>query len=121
MKWFLICFLLIISCKSAIRDTDNPKVAVGIAKNQKSGATLSTDIGICVIVGLSKWDSIYLGNRVKLKGDFLFIDAEADRLKIEDTIIKQLQAQTYPKYYSVTNATWKLYNSDYDTANKLYR
>ena len=113
MKYFvLLCFLLLISCKSAIRDRGNPKVVVGIAENQKSGAILSTDIGTCSVVGLSKWDSIYLGKRVKVKGDFLFIDAETDRLKIEDPIVKQLQAQTYPKYYSVTNATWELYNPD---------
>ncbi|WP_417354155.1 hypothetical protein [Flavobacterium sp.] len=112
MKYFvLVCFLLIMSCKSG-KDAGTLDSVIGIASNQKSGAILSTDIGTCSIVGLSKWDSIYLGKRVKVKGDFLFIDAETDRLKIEDPIVKQLQAQTYPKCYSVTNATWELYNPD---------
>ncbi|WP_417369484.1 hypothetical protein [Flavobacterium beibuense] len=112
MKYFvLVCFLLIMSCKLG-KDASTLDSVIGIASNQKSGAILSTDIGTCSIVGLSKWDSIYVGKRVKVKGDFLFIDAETDRLKIEDSIVKQLQAQTYPKYYSVTNAIWELYNSD---------
>lgn len=112
MKYFLVCFLLIISCKSAIKDKANPNFMVGTARNDKPGAILSTDSGICVIVGLSSWDSIYLDKKVKVTGDFRLINWETDRPKSETSPSNKLQAQIYPEYYSVTNAIWELYNSD---------
>jgi len=109
MKYILVCFLLIISCKSAIRNAGNAGVVIGTAVNQKSGAILSSGSGTYVIGGLHSWDSIYLGKTVKVKGNFKFVDWEVDHVKSENPLLNSLQAQTYPKFYSVTNATWELF------------
>lgn len=113
MKYFLVCFLLIMSCKTAVRDAGNSNVVIGTAVNEKAGAVLRSKSGIYVIVGLQNWDSIYLGKEVKLIGNFLLVDEkDTYRKKSEVPFINTLQAQTYPEYYSVTNATWELYNPD---------
>ncbi|OIQ18026.1 MAG: hypothetical protein BM557_07345 [Flavobacterium sp. MedPE-SWcel] len=112
MKYFLVCFLLIISCKSAIRDEGSPNVMVGTAYNDKPGAILGTDKVPCMINGLRSWDSIYLGKKVKVKGEFRFVNWERDRVKSENPFVNTLQAQIYPEFFVVKNATWELYNSD---------
>lgn len=65
-----------------------------------------------MILGLRSWDSIYLGKKVKVTGNFKFTNWETDRPKSENPLLNTLQAQIYPKFYSVTDATWELYNPD---------
>src|SRR5687767_11251753 len=105
MKYLLVCFLLIISCKS-VKDSGTLNSVVGTTSNQKYGAILYGNGEVYAIAGLERWDTEYLDKKVKVKGHFLFRDTEAERLKIKDTLLRQLPAQTYPKYYIVTNATW---------------
>ena len=111
MKYFLVCFLLIVSCKSG-KDAGALNSVVGTTSNQKYGAILYGNGEVYAIAGLRRWDTVYLDKKVKVKGHFKFRDAEAENLKIKDTLLSRLQAQTYPKYYIVTDATWELYDAD---------
>ena len=110
MKYFLVCFLLIVSCKSAIKDTGKPDVVIGKAVNEKAGAILRGNGHIYFMAGLHSWDSIYLGKKVKVTGTFKFVDWEADREKSENPLLNTLQAQAYAKFYTVTDAKWELYD-----------
>jgi hypothetical protein len=112
MKYFLVCFLLIISCKSANTDTGNPNVVIGTAVNEKAGAILSSNGQTYFMAGLHSWDSIYLGKKVKVTGTFKFVDWEAEREKSDNPLLNTLQAQAYAKFYTVTDATWELYYAD---------
>lgn len=110
MKYFLVCFFLsLMACKSTVRDTGSVNVMVGLAKNDKAGAVLYAPNGICLIKGLNSWDSIHIGKKVKVKGDFKLKIWEINHPEHKDSIVNKLQAQIYPKYYSVMNATWELY------------
>lgn len=112
MKYFLICFLLITSCKSGIKDAGKSDIVIGTAVNEKAGAILSSNGQTYLIAGLHSWDSIYLGKKVRVKGTLKFVDWDADRKKSENPLLNTLQAQIYSKFYSVTDATWELYNAD---------
>lgn len=117
MKYFvLVCFLLIMSCKSG-KDAGTLDSVIGIAHSNKTGAILCSDSEkIYRIAGLRRWDTIYEGKKVKLKGNFRFVDVEAIQRKnsanVSSPVLKNLAYQDYPQFYSVTNATWELYNSD---------
>ena len=64
---------------------------------------------VYAISGLKAWDSIYLNKKVKLKGDFELRVGE-DMVEIKN--LGRFQAQSYPRYYLVRDATWELYNHD---------
>lgn len=110
MKYLLVfSLILIVVSKSAVRDESNPTAMAGVAKNQKTGAVLSSPDGVCLIAGLRSWDSIYLDKRVKITGNFKLKIWENEHPLNEDSIVNALQPQIYLGYYLVTNATWELY------------
>lgn len=109
MKHFLVCFLLITGCKSGVKDIGNSNVVIGTALNQKPGAVLSSNDEIYRIEGLRSWDSIYLEKKVKVKGHFKLI-VGVDKVYIKN--FGTFAAQAYPRYYSVSDATWELYDPD---------
>ncbi|MUV02289.1 hypothetical protein GN157_01070 [Flavobacterium rakeshii] len=117
MKYFvLVCFLLIMSCKSG-KDAGTFDSVIGIAHSNKTGAIVYSDSEkIYLIAGLRCWDTIYEGKKVKLKGNFRFVDAEAihreNAANLSSPVLKNLAYQGYPQFYSVTNATWELYTPD---------
>lgn len=108
MKYSLVCFLLIMSCKSG-KDTGNSNVVIGTALNEKHGAILYDNSEIYAIAGLQNWDSIYLGKKVKVKGHFKLL---VDQDKVEIKNFGTFQAQAYPRYYLVEDAKWELYSSN---------
>ncbi|WP_417369489.1 hypothetical protein [Flavobacterium beibuense] len=104
------------SCKSG-KDAGTLYSVIGIAHSNKTGAIVYSDSEkVYRIAGLRRWDTIYEGKKVKLKGNFRFVDVEAIHSKntsnASSPVLKNLAYQDYPKYYSVTNATWELYTPD---------
>lgn len=99
---------MITSCKS-IKEADNSNVVVGTARNVKYGAILFDNDEVYAISGLQTWDSVYLDKKVKLKGNFELRIGE-DKVEIKN--LGTFQAQSYPRYYLVRDATWELYNPD---------
>ena len=100
------------SCKSG-KDAGILNSVIGIAHSDKTGAILCSDSKkVYRITGLRRWDTIYEGKKVKLKGNFRFVDAEAivrkNAANVSSPILKNLAYQGYPQFYSVTNATWEL-------------
>ncbi|MEL1244404.1 hypothetical protein AAEO56_09045 [Flavobacterium sp. DGU11] len=53
MKYFLVCFLLVMSCKSG-KDAGNPNIVIGTALNEKYGAVLRANDEVYAIAGLQK-------------------------------------------------------------------
>lgn len=99
---------MIISCKSIV-EADNSNVVIEIAGNTKGGAVLRDDDKTYRIEGLMSWDNFYLDKKVKLKGNFELRIGE-DKVEIKN--LGTFQAQSYPRYYLVRDATWELYNHD---------
>ncbi|WLD22952.1 hypothetical protein NU10_09495 [Flavobacterium dauae] len=98
---------LMVGCKS-ITKSGNYNVVIGTAKNVKYGAILSGNDEVYAISGLQTWDSIYLDKKVKLKGNFELRIGE-DKVEIKNS--GTFQAQSYPRYYLVKDATWELYST----------
>ncbi|QEE49009.1 hypothetical protein FUA48_05270 [Flavobacterium alkalisoli] len=108
MKYFLVCFLLIISCKSG-EDAGALNSVIGTASNQKSGAILYGNGEVYAIAGMQSWDTVFLNKKVKVKGHFKLM---VDQDKVEIGNLGTFQAQSCPRYYLVSDATWELYDSD---------
>jgi predicted transcriptional regulator len=109
MKFFLVCFLIIIGCKSGSKHIGTSNTVIGTAINTKGGAILRNDDETYKIEGLHSWNSIYLNKKVKVRGIFTFINGE-DCKKNENPLLNSLQAQTLNiNYYSVSKAVWELY------------
>lgn len=108
MKYLFVCFLLIMSCKPG-KDPGNSNVIIGTALNEKHGAVVHANDEIYAIAGLQSWDSIYLNKKVKVKGHFKLM-TDTDKVDIQN--FGTFQAQSYPRYYLIEDATWELYDSN---------
>lgn len=95
---YLFLSFTILSCASSTS-------IIGIATNEKYGAVVRSEQDIYTIQGLQKWDSTFLNKKIKLKGQFSLKKGE-DKVHIKN--LGTFQAQIYPKYYSVSKASWRL-------------
>ena len=95
---YLFLSFTILSCASSTS-------IIGVATNEKYGAIVRSEKDIYTIQGLQKWDSIFLNKKIKLKGKFSLKKGE-DKVHINNLGI--FQAQNYPKYYSVSKASWEI-------------
>lgn len=99
MKYLLFCFVLLTGCNSAINYKDYPHVEIGIAENTEYGAIIRENRDAYLIKGLQKWDSIYLGKELEIRGDFKYIEKTRTR-----------DANPVPDIYCyIRNASWRLY------------
>lgn len=86
-----------------------PDIVTGITENNKGGAVLRSNDKAYYIANLHKWDSIYLGKTVRVKGSFSFINPEVYRVNHANPFLNSLQAQIPSgSYYLVIDATWEL-------------